>query len=359
MPGCPRQGLLRRRHSPPPYTYYHLDIYVLSGPGLSGATLNHQPPLSCATRRISHTPSASSRAGLARLTSSTRHRRCAAESACSVPCYLPMPATRTPAGNLSLRRSDIDSHGERYRLPCGSCLGCRLSSALSWAVRCSLEHATHDYSNWLTLTYDEAHCPPTLSRAHLQLFLRKVRRISEPARIRFFGCGEYGEINSRPHYHLLLWGPTRKDADLQAAWARGHVSFADVTPERIAYTAGYVAKKVGPRELRREHVDPVTGEWWKTQPPFLQMSRRPGIGGDARTNFPDSWRSHAVYKSRPVPVPRFLHLAWKSQATPQQISQLEDEQLSKPRPDLSSEALDAAFSIAIAKQKQRLSLRNL
>ncbi|AXH76706.1 MAG: replication initiator protein [Microviridae sp.] len=270
-----------------------------------------------------------------------------------------MPASRTPTGNLSLRRSDIDSHGQRYLLPCGSCLGCRLANALSWAVRCTLEHSTHDYSNWLTLTYDEAHVPKTLDRAHLQRFLRRVRKISSPGRVRFFGCGEYGETTGRPHYHLLLWGPTRSDADLQRCWPHGHIKFAEVTPQRIAYTAGYVVKKVGPRELRKEHVDPATGEWWKYQPPFLQMSRRPGIGGEARMNFPDSWRSHAIYKSRPVPVPRFLHQAWKSKATPSQIIQLQEEQLSKPRPDLSPEHLDAAFKIAYAKYTQRLSLRSL
>lgn len=117
-------------------------------------------------------------------------------------------------------------------------------------------------------------------------------------RIRFFACGEYGSINKRPHYHVILFGfDFLKDRypwsrinnhlhyrspTLEAAWPYGHATIASVTRESAGYVARYSLKKAqawtdtqGSPETR---INAQTGEVYEVHPEFIQMSTRPGIG---------------------------------------------------------------------------------
>lgn len=246
-----------------------------------------------------------------------------------MPCFHPLPAYRTTSG--AVRIGWIKTEAERLRemvLPCGSCLGCLKANARSWAVRCSLELRSHPVACWSTLTYDDDHLPPTLSRLHLSLFMRKLRRKREFGRVRFFGCGEYGERTHRPHYHAILYG-VPEDADIQRFWPFGFAQTHTLTPAAISYVAGYVSKKLSFKPERGERIDYETGEVYEFQPPFLQMSRNPGIGGDARKYW-RSFRNTAVLDGREVPVPRYLNAAWRANSSEEAIvaRQLELEERS-------------------------------
>lgn len=249
-------------------------------------------------------------------------------------CNLPITAFRTRHGQVSLGKELPDS--SPLRLPCGKCLGCRTSQAREWALRCHLELAGHQEAAFTTLTYNDENLPPTLTKTHLAAFLRAFRKRCGPTRpIRFFASGEYGETGGRPHYHALLYGAdARADEEtIEKAWGRGHTRTYPISHARIAYVAGYTQKKIHDakhtRHLR-EHVNPDTGEvteyYW--QPPFIEMSRRPGIGANAK-QYRTSWREHAVLNGRAVPVPRFLHKAWEAYATPYELEQLEQEKYEK------------------------------
>lgn len=97
-----------------------------------------------------------------------------------------------------------------------------------------------------------------------------------------------------------------------------------VTPAVIAYVAGYTAKKINDNiNHHGEHVDPETGEVYTWQPPFLQMSRRPGIGGHSRIHT-QSWRDYAILNGQKIPVPRYLHDAWEQQATLDELEMHEE-----------------------------------
>lgn len=216
-------------------------------------------------------------------------------------------------------------------LPCSKCIGCRTRKALQWAVRCSLENSQHSAAAFVTLTYSEHYLPPTLIPRDLTLFIKRIRaRLSrcKPTRnIRHFSCGEYGTQHTRPHYHSILFGASADDHSLiQACWPTGFTRTYNATPAAIYYVAGYAAKKIN-TETRMvvEQVDPTTGEVYTPKNPFLQMSRNPGIGGHAR-QWPNSWRTHAILNGKKIPVPRFLHEAWKAQATPEELHQLQTEQ---------------------------------
>lgn len=150
----------------------------------------------------------------------------------------------------------------------------------------------------MTLTFSDDHLPPDLSVSvrEMQLFMKRLRKAVGHTRIRFFGCGEYGDRNQRPHYHVLLFGwapndqvPWRRtstghvvyrSAFLEKVWPFGHVEVGTVTLQSAGYVARYVTKKVSgdAAKLHYARVDEATGETWNVRPEFICMSTRPGIG---------------------------------------------------------------------------------
>lgn len=235
-------------------------------------------------------------------------------------CLQPVLAYRSRTGEIKIGKELPDSSA--LQLHCGKCLGCRAANAKAWALRCHLELQQHRSAVFTTLTYDEENRPPTLTKRHLQLFLKRFRKAMGANRpVRFFASGEYGETTNRPHYHAILYGPGMGDKkEIERSWGHGYADVQPISAQRIAYCAGYVQKKLSPWQGSTEYVD-QWGELHTWQPPFALMSRRPGIGGHAR-KWVNSWRIHAIYNGQRLPVPRFLHNAWKAIATDEEIENL-------------------------------------
>lgn len=277
-----------------------------------------------------------------------------------MPCVAPFPAFRLPSGDISLDRRSEAVAVAFLKLPCGTCIGCRMRRARDWSVRCMLELAEHPESCWCTLTYDDDHLPVTLSRRHFSLFLKRLRVGVAPfLRPRFFASGEYGDKTYRPHYHAILFGVPRVAAQfaVPACWRLGRVQVDACTPASVSYVAGYVAKKAAsPLERREDRVDLSTGEFYRYQPPFLQMSRRPGVGGGVRRLW-RSWRDSAVSDGTRLPVPRYLHAAWVDAASDLERRNLEDEQAGMPV--LSRRELDAIAAISAARLSLSSDARSL
>lgn len=283
-------------------------------------------------------------------------------------CSSPIRAWRSELGNVSLREPlDKDVSPYTYLLlPCGQCLGCGKARAREWAFRCSLELQDHDSACWVTLTYDRHNLPPTLSRIHLSEYLKRLRSRVSGSQVRFFGCGEYGESSHRPHYHVILYGLPLDNKHVEAAWPFGFARADPLTPAAISYVAGYCSKKLGGQFYHRntviseESVD-EDGVWSPRvlyQPPFLQMSRRPGIGGSFRQYW-QSWRLNAIHQGRPIPVPRFLHQAWLSNSSPSDHEVLAKEKSLLPRADCSPAALRARAAHAATLHSHSSSSRHL
>ena len=131
-----------------------------------------------------------------------------------MPCYSPLTAYKgksTDSGKmcLSFKRSEgLFGSFSAINLPCGQCIGCRLERSRQWAVRCMHEASLHDENSFLTLTYSDENLPPggSLHLPDFQNFMKRLRKSIAPKRVRFYHCGEYGDILSRPHYHALLFG---------------------------------------------------------------------------------------------------------------------------------------------------------
>lgn len=290
-----------------------------------------------------------------------------------MPCYHPRNAWRTAP--LERVYMGIAPPGcEQLQVPCSSCSGCIARHALTWALRCYLENTQHTHSAWLGLTYNDEHCPPTLSVYHLQLFLKRLRHAMDqrprwikkmvgrpPARpLRFFASGEYGPAGGRPHYHVIAFGLSYTERQKVAdAWtsrrgSMGHISIDPITTSNICYTAGYTDKKWGDRKVAQIHrVDPETGEAYQWQPPFVQMSRRPGIAAYAK-QFTDSWRDYGVLDGTKTPLPRYLHEAWEAVASDQDKAALTEQRrqhaLSR---GTTKEQLAAMETIARVKHQQQ------
>lgn len=196
-------------------------------------------------------------------------------------------------------------------LPCGKCDGCLIERSRQWAARCMNELKQYDKSCFLTLTYNEQNIPSgnTLVRKHLQDFIKRLRRKIEPQKIRYFGCGEYGSLGLRPHYHLIIFGWSPDDLEIKVTndkaikssktlsqlWKFGFHSVGKVTFESCAYVARYVMKKLHKNDLGDR------------LPEFICMSTRPGI---SKLYFDDygyeiSKNGYQFTQGRQVSVPRY------------------------------------------------------
>ena len=99
----------------------------------------------------------------------------------------------------------------------------------------------------------------------LQDFLKRLRRLIEPDKIKYFASGEYGESERHhAHYHLIIFGLNMYDKRVFSchkhnlakdiwyvqckAWDKGFVSVAPFNEARANYVAKYVIDKLNGRE---------------------------------------------------------------------------------------------------------------
>lgn len=221
-----------------------------------------------------------------------------------MPCYFPLKGYRALDPNPSGKRSIVFNPKYGYEdrpvsVPCGRCNGCRLEYSRQWAVRCVHESQLHAENCYITLTYNNDHLPRdySINVRDYQLFLKRLRK--RIGHFRFFLCGEYGDVDRRPHYHALLFGKDfsdrvfhgyNKNGDplfiskiLENEWGNGFCTVGDATFESAAYVARYAMKKVNGERAATHYqwVHPLTGEIVQQMPEFLRMSRggRTGQGG--------------------------------------------------------------------------------
>jgi hypothetical protein len=180
---------------------------------------------------------------------------------------------------------DINQHGQIYKdIPCGHCLSCRIADTRSWCIRMEHEARNHVVNSFVTLTYADGYLPVggTLVKEHAKNFFKNFRQRIK-VRVRYFLCGEYGELYKRPHYHAILFGVgLNAVAAVERSWPYGFTSLMPVKEGAYRYVAGYV-QKTDSRDYRDGR-----------QPPFRLMSRMPGIGYGFVSRYPQSVR-HPVY----------------------------------------------------------------
>lgn len=221
----------------------------------------------------------------------------------------------------------------KYELiPCGKCAGCRLENSRQWANRGYLERQMHENAWFVTLTYsdDWLEIPDIMETStgitytdlddewagmlvpeDLKQFNKNLRQIAarewgQNEGIRFIACGEYGSLEKRPHYHLIIFGidlPTEsfyhpridwrkctywQNEIIERAWGgsnkawdgmdrinpkcRGICNITEANWDDIAYVARYVMKKIN--GVESEDYYAMQGQIKE----FFRSSRKPGIG---------------------------------------------------------------------------------
>lgn len=144
-----------------------------------------------------------------------------------------------------------DGNGKQVLVPCGKCPRCKARKVSNWSFRLLQEDKQSRYSKFITLTYADTYMPitqngyRTLSRRDLQLFFKRLRKISRKNKsrdpIRYFAAGEYGGKIGRPHYHILLFNAHH--TEIRQAWTTDHYVYSTVRlKKRNRY--GQIYKKV-------------------------------------------------------------------------------------------------------------------
>lgn len=220
--------------------------------------------------------------------------------------------------------SSFLSYCERYLdyqiVPCRKCDECKAKYAQDWAIRCYHEFLMRESACFVTLTVDDIHATAlldsirksykkgantycnrcikgsrwfryplnySLNKHFLLDWLKKFRDNlykNIGVKIRYFGCGEYGDNNERPHYHLIIFGydfpdkqffrKSSKNVDLYLSeelshyWPYGMATIQSVNYKACMYTAKYCTKK-----LKFDNAESEYEYYYGRQPEFLFMSK--------------------------------------------------------------------------------------
>lgn len=175
------------------------------------------------------------------------------------------------------------------------------------------EASLHERNSFVTLTYSDDSLPPrcSLDKRAFPKFIKRLRKHLNKKNhprsntsVRYYHCGEYGDLTGRPHYHACLFGQNfdhdrelfkltngnrlYTSPELSHLWPYGHAVIAELTFETAAYVARYAMKKINnPIESDYTYLDLHTGDLVKREPEYATMSRRPGIGANWIEKFSD------------------------------------------------------------------------
>lgn len=252
-----------------------------------------------------------------------------------------------PYDSIEVRKPD-GSEYESFPLPCGHCVGCRKDQAKEWSNRLLMESLYHEQNHFVTLTYDNDHAhwcdyinprtgqffpketkhQATLCKRDVQLFMKRFRKEFPDQQIRFYAAGEYGGHTFRPHYHLVLFGPSVPASEfipcgksetgdtyfvwpqLAKIWEYGFHSIEPANEYTMKYVANYVTKKLG--------VHP--NDYYLNQglePPFNLMSRKPGLGAQYLIDHPEIMDNDRIVIGTPrgsyeFAPPRYFKTGYKA-----------------------------------------------
>lgn len=254
-------------------------------------------------------------------------------------CYHPQQAYRSVEKHasgkpvitfnpLKARQSEIP-----MRLRCGKCIGCRLDNIAQWSMRCLHEAKMHSASSFITLTYSDEHLPSDYS-VHLDILQKFMKRLRKElhksylTKVKFYACGEYGDEEQRPHYHLIIFGfdfsPDRKiwtvtkdgplytSPTLDKVWPFGFTTIGQVTYQSAGYVAGYLKARSSEGDTfainKYTRTHPVTGDVVTVQPEFGTMSG--GLGLSFIKKFKSDYfpSDFFVVDGKEIAVPRYYQL---------------------------------------------------
>ncbi len=250
-----------------------------------------------------------------------------------MPCYAPLEGYKNPAtGGWQFHKGNA---AQKMAVRCHQCLGCRVDHRIMWAIRIVHEsylHLDSHGNSWLTLTYrDPSECTRqqlkdghyipanySLRPEDVSKFIRKLRKQNPDHKIRYFYCGEYGDENQRPHYHVCLFNHSFHDQllfkddegvytytspSLDAVWPFGFSTVAELNFQTASYTAGYCHKKITGKRAKEHYLRcDEHGEAYWILPEYIRMSTGRGKPSGLGAKFYEEFKSD-IFPSDETPVP--------------------------------------------------------
>lgn len=184
-------------------------------------------------------------------------------------------------------------------VPCGRCMACRINRTQEWAIRIMHELDYWKTATFLTLTYNDENINSDmgLHKRDFQLFMKRLREDLKPLKIKYYACGEYGELTKRPHYHAIIFGVPCNSNLFEENWKKGFVKAGNVTYQSAAYVSSYIQKKLGGIMAKQEYGG--------KEPPFQLQSN--GIGEKWIIDHENVALVNGVIhnKGKEIPLPRY------------------------------------------------------
>lgn len=206
----------------------------------------------------------------------------------------------------------------KITVPCQKCRGCRIRRSSEWTQRLIHESSTYGHrSCFITLTYSDKFLPfnGTLLKEDLQKFFKRLRQRIKPKKIKYYACGEYGEVKGRCHYHAIILGLSNSDDDdrnnIISSWPycdwkkilrtpNGQKAIGMVTPDSIRYVADYIHKKYNNKDTKK-----VFEHYGFKNPEFQVQSL--GIGKDYALSQQEEIKKTGkiLWRGKEIGIPRY------------------------------------------------------
>lgn len=229
--------------------------------------------------------------------------------------------------NTVFKKEDVVDIEKMVQVPCGCCRECLDSISREWAFRILKEASQYDNNYFITFTFNDDFLPSNgmLNKLFFQEFNKnlknKLRSKGLKSDFRFYGVGEYGSKNGRPHYHCIYFNLDLPDLkfeymdkkkgflhfsskiieevfstklEIQDAsgkvkkenFSNGFVDIGSVDIGSACYVARYCEKK---RRLNKTEKEELIKKG--VVPEFSAMSRRPGIGSAAYNDILEDFKN--------------------------------------------------------------------
>lgn len=224
-----------------------------------------------------------------------------------MPCFYPIKAWQTRKGE-KLVFEQPHQPARQLQVPCNYCLGCLIQQSIHWQVRIQHEASFYDHNQFVTWTYNNKNLPTdgALRFADHRQVIKKIRKDRAPQTFRYFGVGEYGGKDQRPHFHTILFGLELDDLVLHTRnqhgqniytsdyidrmWGKGHCYIGAVEKSSARYVASHAEKSLKALKsiwtrdqhgvyIRKKYLGlDSSGRTVELPHPATRQSNRPGIG---------------------------------------------------------------------------------
>lgn len=155
---------------------------------------------------------------------------------------------------------------KKILVPCGRCYSCRSNFRDMWVERLTHHMITEKKGISLMLSYDDDNLPSDncVNVRDIQLFFKRFRKYFKDLKITYFAASEYGTLNNRPHYHLLIFGidcPVSNFGRIKLSnliskkiWQKGYCFVGELNIKTIKYTTKYILKNIYRGKTRDDYI---------------------------------------------------------------------------------------------------------